>query len=175
LKDFPPIETINFDFVELKTEEIEALKNSKKKKETKIDYSIRSKNFKRIGDRGEQIVLRAERKFLEDNGRKDLSELIKHVSEKDDSVGYDILSYNLDDSQKFIEVKSTLRRIGLSNMFLTANELEVCENNDNYHFYIVYEVGGSRPKIWKVKGSDLINDINILKKPVLYKLDLKTK
>jgi hypothetical protein len=175
LKDFPPIESIKFDFVSLRTEEIEPFNGSRRKNERKIDYPLRSKNFKRIGDRGEQVVLRAERKFLEDNGRKDLSDLIEHISETDDSIGYDILSYNLDNSPKFIEVKSTLREVGVSNMFLTANELEVSENKDNYYFYIVYEVGSSRPKIWKVKGSDLINDTNIVKKPVLYKLYLKTK
>lgn len=177
LKDFPPIETLKFDFVNLQTEKIEIPKtsNNSKRKGSKIDYSNRSKKFKRIGDRGEQIVLRAERQFLEKNKKKELSILIEHISEKDDSAGYDILSFDLNGNKKFIEVKSTLRKIGKSDMFLSANELEVSEKVGNYYFYIVYEVGSERPKIWKVKSSDLINDSNVIKKPILYKLDLKTK
>jgi hypothetical protein len=174
LKTFPPIENVKFDFVDLETEEIEVM-TGVKKKIIKIDYSSRSKKNKKIGDRGEQVALKAERQFLKDNGRDDLSKLVKHISETDDSAGFDILSYDLNDNPKFIEVKSTLRQKGRTNMFLTSNELEVSEREDNYYFYIIYEVGTTRPKIWRVKGSDLINDTNIVKRPVLYKLDLKTK
>ena len=175
LKDFPPIESLKFDYVELQTDELPEPKEKRKGKETKIDYSNRSRKFKRIGDRGEQIVLRAEKLFLKKNGRKDLAELVDQISERDDSVGYDIKSYELDGTEKLIEVKSTLRKIGKSNVFLSANELQVAENENNYYFYIIYEVGSKRPKIWKIKSSDLLNDSNIVKEPILYKLNLNTK
>jgi len=58
LKDFPPIESLKFDYVELQTNVFPEPKGKGNKKGTKIDYSNRSKRFKRIGDRGEQIVLR---------------------------------------------------------------------------------------------------------------------
>jgi hypothetical protein len=175
LNDFPPIESLKFDFVDLQTNEFPESKGKKKNKGTKIDYSNRSKKFKRIGDRGEQIVLRAERQFLKKNGKKNLADLVDQISERDDSVGYDIKSYELDGTEKLIEVKSTLRKIGKSNVFLSANELQVAENEKNYYFYIIYEVGTKRPKIWKVKGSDLLNDSNIVKEPILYKLNMNTK
>ena len=175
LKDFPPIESLKFDYVELQTDELPESKEKKKSKETKVDYSNRSRKFKRIGDRGEQIVLRAERQFLKKNGRKDLAKLVDQISERDDSVGYDIKSYELDGTEKLIEVKSTLRKIGNSNIFLSANELQVAENKENYYFYIIYEVGSKRPKIWKVKSSDFLNDSNIVKEPILYKLNMNTK
>ncbi len=175
LKDFPPIETLKFDYVNLETEEFTKESGKKNKKGKKIDYTNRSKKFKRIGDRGEQIVMRAERQFLGKKGRKDLVNKIDQISERDDSVGYDILSFDLNGNKKFIEVKSTLRKIGKCNIFLSANELQVLEKKDNYYFYIVYEVGSKRPKIWKVKGSDLMNDNNVEKEPILYKLNLKTK
>jgi hypothetical protein len=117
--------------------------------------------------------LRAERQFLKKNGKKNLADLVDQISERDDSVGYDIKSYELDGTEKLIEVKSTLRKIGKSNIFLSANELQVAENEENYYFYIIYEVGTKRPKIWKVKGSDLLNDSNIVKEPILYKLNTK--
>ncbi|MFC7445321.1 DUF3883 domain-containing protein [Mesoflavibacter profundi] len=175
LKDFPPIESLKFDYVELQTDELPEPTEKKKNKETKVDYSNRSRKFKRIGDRGEQIVLRAERQFLKKNGRKDLAKLVDQISKRDDSVGYDIKSYELDGTEKLIEVKSTLRKIGNSNIFLSANELQVAENKENYYFYIIYEVGSKRPKIWKVKSSDFLNDSNIVKEPILYKLNMNTK
>ena len=175
LKDFPPIESLKFEYVNLETNEIPESKGKGKNKGTKIDYSNRSVKFKRIGDRGEQIVLRAERQFLKRNGKKDLAELVDQISERDDSVGYDIKSFDLDGTEKLIEVKSTLRKIGKSNVFLSANELQVAEKEKNYYFYIIYEVGSKLPKIWKIKGTDLLNDSNIVKEPILYKLNMNTK
>jgi len=175
LKDFPPIESLKFDYVKLLTDELPETTEKKKNKETKVDYSYRSRKFKRIGDRGEQIVLRAEKQFLKKNGRKDLAEIVDQISERDDSVGYDIKSYELDGTEKFIEVKATLRKIGNNNIFLSANELQVAENKENYYFYIIYEVGSKRPKIWKVRSSDFLNDSNIVKEPILYKLKMNTK
>ncbi|MEH6764116.1 MAG: DUF3883 domain-containing protein [Aequorivita antarctica] len=176
LKDFPPIETLKIDFVELQTEQIDPQNSGEEKsKNKKPDYSAQSKNFKRIGDRGEQIVLRAERQFLTKNGREDLAKKISHISEKDDRAGFDIMSYDLNGQEKPIEVKATLRKIGNSKFFLSANELLVSLKNNNYHFYLVYETGGKQPKIWKVKTSDLIDDKNIIKTPVLYQLNLYTK
>ncbi len=172
LKDFPPIESLKFDFVDLQTNEFSKPKEIQGSQETKVDYSNRSKNFKRIGDRGEQIVLRAEKKYLKENGREDLVGLVDQISERDDSVGYDILSFELDGREKFIEVKSTLKKIGKSNIYLSANELQVAKNKENYYFYIIYDVGSKRPKIWKVRSLDLLNDKNIVKKPILYKLNI---
>ena len=125
---------MKFDYVELQTDELPEPTEKKKNKETKVDYSNRSRKFKRIGDRGEQIVLRAEKQFLKKNGRKDLAKLVDQISERDDSVGYDIKSYELDGTEKLIEVKSTLRKTGNSNIFLSANELQVAENKENYYF-----------------------------------------
>lgn len=175
LKDFPPIESIKFDFVDLQTNEFPESNENSRNKETKIDYSNRSKRLKRIGDRGEQIVLRAEKQFLEKNGKKNLAKLVDPISEIDDSAGYDILSYELDGKEKFIEVKSTLSPTGKSNIFLSANELNVAKSQENYYFYIVYEVGSKKPKIWKVKSSDLLSDSNVIKEPILYKLNMNTE
>lgn len=176
LKDFPPIESLKFDFVNLETEEFEP-SNSKqaKGKNKKPDYLGRSKKFKRIGDRGEQIVLRAERQFLEKNGKADLAKKVDHIAERDDRAGFDILSYELDGTEKPIEVKATLRKVGRSKIFLSANELKISEEKENYHFYIIYETGSKRPKIWKIKSEKLISDKNIIKEPVLYQLNLSTK
>lgn len=176
LKDFPPIEEVKFEFVNLTTETTPEIGNNKRpKKPRKIDYSKQSKKFKRIGDRGEQIVLKAERKSLIDCGKEDLAKKVDQVSKRDDSVGYDIVSYNKNGEKIFIEVKSTIRPIGYSNIYISSNELNISENKENYFFYIVYNVGKKQPKIWKIKGTDFLNDINVKKTPILYKMRLKTK
>lgn len=177
LKDFPPIETLKFDFVNLKTEKIEKPNESKNntKKTKKPDYLGRSKRYKKIGDRGEQIVLRAETQFLEQKGKYNLAKKIEHVAEKDDTLGFDILSYDENENKKQIEVKTTLGKVGSSKIFLSANELKVAQENDNYFFYIVYEAGSKKPKIWRIKAAELLNDLNLIKEPVLYQIHMKTK
>lgn len=175
LSDFPPIENVKAEFVELDILENTNSENKKKRKSKKINYSQKSKKFKRIGDRGEQIVVQLEREYLMRNGRPDLAKKVNHISKKDDTVGYDILSFELDETEKQIEVKSTLKPIGFSQMFLSSNELEVATNKSNYNFYIVYDVGKLNPKIWKIKTDSLLENENIEMKPILYKINLKTR
>jgi len=176
LNDFPPIETLKQTFVSLTTIETKLNKEPKgNSKNKKIDYPSRSKNYKKIGDRGEQVVLRAEVDFLKKNGKSNLALKIDHVASNYDSLGYDILSYDLDGTAKPIEVKSTLKPAGLNKLFLTANELRVSQEIPNYHFYIVFEVGSKSPQIWRIKASDLIEDNNVNKEPILYELNFKTK
>jgi hypothetical protein len=175
LSDFPPIEKVKVESVELNILENLNSKGNKKRKSKKIDHSRQSKKFKRIGDRGEQIVVQFEREYLIRNGRPDLAEQVNHISKTDDTVGYDILSFEIDETKKYIEVKSTLKPIGFSQLFLTSNELEVAKSKSNYNFYIVYDVGKINPKIWKIKTRNLLDDKNIEMKPILYKINLKTK
>jgi uncharacterized protein DUF3883 len=147
LKDFPPIEDVKFEFINLKTEESYYKKSKHKKKNQKTDYSTQSKIFKRIGDRGEQIVVKAERQLLIKKGKTNLAKKVDHISNKDDTVGYDIISYDIDGNEKFIEVKSTLKPVGMCNIFISANELGIAQSKENYFIYIVYEVGSKTPKI----------------------------
>lgn len=174
LKDFPPIENVKFEFVNLQTDE-PTNSNITNKNSLKVDHSAQSKKFKRIGDRGEQIVVMAERQILTRNGREDLALKVDQISKRDDSIGYDIQSYDIDGKEKYIEVKSTLKPVGFCYIYISANELEIAENKDNYYFYIVYNVGDKKPKIWKIKGTEFLNDRNIEKKPISYKIKLITK
>lgn len=176
LKDFPPIETVKVQFINLQTEAINNKQNpANNKVSKKINYSAQSKRFKRIGDRGEQIVVMAEREKLEKYGRSDLAQKIDQISKRDDTVGYDIKSYATSGVEKYIEVKSTLKSPSFCNIYISSNELHTAKNTANYYFYIVYDIGSKNPKIWEIKGSDLIKDKNIKIKPVLYKIALKTK
>ena len=52
---------------------------------------------KRLGARGEKIVIDLERKRLSDLNKKKLAARVKQVSEETDSLGYDILSFDEDE------------------------------------------------------------------------------
>lgn len=172
-KDFPPIEKIKAEYVDLTTEEFSS--TSKRGKPGTIDYIERGKRNKKIGDRGEQIVLQAEKKFLRDNKRYDLANKVDPVYRKNDSAGFDILSYDLDEKEKLIEVKTTLGKVGKSSLYVSANELEKSMDKENYYFYIVYEADSLSPKIWRVKSENLLNDQYIKKEPILFRFSLKAQ
>jgi hypothetical protein len=174
-EDFPPIETVKFEFIDLKTDHLPANEGGKNIKRQKNDYSVQSRRYKRIGDRGEQIVVMAERDALSKNGRSDLAQKVDHISKRDDSAGFDIQSFDLDGKEKYIEVKSTVKDSGINDMYISSNELSTAKSMNNFYFYVVYNVGGKNPKIWKIKGDDFLNDANIEKCPILYRINYKTK
>jgi hypothetical protein len=110
-KELPPIEKVKFEYVNLETVAIDQIKtNSTPGKPKKPDYESQAKRYKKIGDRGEQIVMLAEKEFLKKEGKVKLAENVEQKSKDDDSLGYDILSFNLDGSEKHIEVKSSQRK-----------------------------------------------------------------
>ena len=117
----------------------------------------------------------AERQILAEKGRKSLAEKVDHISKRNDSVGYDIQSYDMDGKEKYIEVKSTLEPVGFRNIYISANELAIAKSKDNHYFYFVYDVGNKNPKIWEIKGTDFLKDRNIEKEPILYKIKFKAK
>ena len=176
LTEFPPIEEIKAEFISLVTDKMKG-KSAKKSggNSRKIDFSAQSKRFKRIGDRGEQIVAMVERQNLINNNQIDLSEKVDHIAKRDDSVGYDILSYDEKGNKKFIEVKSTIKPAGICNIYISTNELQTAREITNYYFYIVFNVDTKKPQIWKIRGTELLDDKNIIIEPVSYKIGFKTK
>jgi Protein NO VEIN, C-terminal len=84
----------------------------------------------------EEFVKREEQRRLAQAGRKDLSLLVVRVSAHDVSAGYDIRSFNVDDSPRYIEVKSsigTLIRFDWSVMERNFAD----KNGDSYWIYFV--------------------------------------
>jgi hypothetical protein len=176
LKDFPPIESVKAKFIDLQiTNHTSRPKTKSNQPPQKIDYAERSKKFKRIGDRGEQIVVMTERLHLLKKGRADLAEKVDHIAKRDDSVGYDIKSYELNGEEKYIEVKSTLKPAGVTDIYISANELSVAQSMSNYFIYVVYDVNHKEPHIWKIKGNEFLTNPNIEMKPISYKIKFKTE
>lgn len=116
----------------------------------KLDFGKEARTLKLLGDRGEKIVMDLEIKSLTEAGRSDLAKKVERVSLESDSFGYDILSFETDGTEKYIEVKATRTSVGSANFFLTANELRQAKQSRNYYIYMVYDVDSATPKVWKI-------------------------
>lgn len=85
------------------------------------------------GEKAELFVVEYEKKRI----GPPLCEKIKRISEIDVAAGYDIVSYNSDESQepdRFIEVKA----VSSSGFFWSRNEYEIAKlKGDKYFFYLV--------------------------------------
>ena len=141
------------------------------------DYERINRNKKDIGNRGEIAVLNYEKMFLSKNGRKDLADMVE-LSEND-AIGYDVLSYNLDGSEKHIEVKTNSGQSNkLLDFYLTDNEFETMESDPAYNIYYLYSIKKD-PKVHIINKEILEKQKEVYLKPVLYKIaidvELKTE
>ncbi|MEJ0089237.1 MAG: DUF3883 domain-containing protein [Limisphaerales bacterium] len=106
-----------------------------------------------LGFAGEKLVLEYEHKRLWQAGRKDLANRIEHVADsKGDHLGFDILSFETDEREKLIEVKTT--RFGsLTPFFASKNEVLVSETRENeYQLYRLFNFA-REPKLFVLPGS----------------------
>jgi hypothetical protein len=109
-----------------------------------VNYSADDNKNQELGLAGELLVLRREQEYLKVHGRSDLALEVRHVSQLDgDGLGYDILSYNLDGSEKYIEVKTTTGSAETP-FYITGNEVQFSERfSSNYYLYRVYQFDSS--------------------------------
>lgn len=101
----------------------------------------RSKAAKKIGDAGEKLVVEHEKKRLRDAGREDLVSQVRWLADKGIHPGYDILSFNEDETERWIEVKTT-KGSSISAVELTENERQTAVDAPpgRYHLYLVTKV-----------------------------------
>lgn len=93
----------------------------------KFDVAGRDARNRALGRMGEERVLAHERAGLLAAGRADLAHRIRWVSEVDgDGAGYDIASFDIDGSDRLIEVKTT-NGWERTPFHITRNELAVAE------------------------------------------------
>ncbi|TWH82560.1 DUF3883 domain-containing protein [Sedimentibacter saalensis] len=169
---FTPIQEVNYQIIDLKTKALPTSSTTGAKKgNSKVDFEEKNKYNKRIGDRGELIVLKAEEDKLK-KYKKELVKKIKHISIENDSAGYDILSFDEYGNEIYIEVKSTTAKPGDANFYLTSNELERAKGDMNYWIYIVFEVNTDAPKIWKINNPFEKNKDEIKLIPLSYNVKI---
>jgi hypothetical protein len=114
---------------------------------SKIDFIEKEIRNKHLGLLGELFILKSEIEFLKSNDKDDLARKVQHVSvEIGDSLGYDILSYDLKGNEKKIEVKTTRSDISRP-FYLTRNELVVSsKSSENYFLYRLFDFDSSLNK-----------------------------
>jgi hypothetical protein len=140
-----------------------------------IDFERRNRNQRRLGELGEQIVLRMEKMFLSENHHDDLAARVEQISTVDSSAGYDVKSYDLDGTEKHIEVKATASApSGEVTFFLTANEYLLSASLPNYFIYIVFEANTRTPKVWKIENPTRLEGISLHLVPISYKCTITT-
>lgn len=106
-----------------------------------IDWAIRDKRNRELGEHGELLVLRHEMERLIAAGREDLSMMVEHVALVDSRAGYDIRSFEVDGSEIFIEVKTTSGPRTAA-FFISANEVRASISRpDAFRIYRVFGVG----------------------------------
>ena len=142
-----------------------------KSKKTKINYLVREQKNNKLGKIGERIVYNYEVRNLKKLGNLK----VKLQSEVDDSLGYDILSYEQDGNPRYIEVKTTEHRSdnGELYFFISQNELKKAKTLKNYWIYQVYFTIDKQPIIKKLE--DPLKENKIKLQPTLYLAHVKIK
>lgn len=165
-----------FITLEINREKIQPSSKKVKGESGTIDFEKENKRHKRLGEQGEKIVFHKEKEFLTDNKRPDLAERVKLISEGDVSAGYDVLSYELDGSKKYIEVKSTSKPSSNgANFIITINEYNKAKKIKNYYLYVVFEAKSKKPKIWIIKNPLQYEGRGLYLTPISFRVEIKTK
>lgn len=140
-------------------------------KGTFTNYIDNEKENKRIGDLGELLVLQHEQEKLKTLGIRKEPE---HKSKSEgDGLGYDILSYNEQGKEIFIEVKTTVRNYDAP-FFITRNELlRSKQDNDKFFLYRLYEFddANNNAKYYRRQGDLTELCVN----PILYRAIMEAK
>lgn len=105
----------------------------------KINYLEREQQNRNLGELGEELVIEFEKWHLANQGKEKFAEQIKWISkEEGDGAGFDILSRNLNGTDKYIEVKTT-KLAKETPIFFSKNELDFSVNHKkNFHLYRLF-------------------------------------
>lgn len=123
----------------------------------KRDYLEREARNRSLGLAGELLVMEYEARRLYDMGAKTYANRIEHVSkDKGDGAGYDILSFDGDGRERFIEVKTTAY-VAETPFFVTPNEVAFSsEQADRFHLYRLFSFR-KKPQMFTLGGAVTAN------------------
>lgn len=132
----------------------------------KVNFLEKEQQNRRLGLLGEEFVFKYEKWNLLKLGKHNLSENVEWIAkDQGDGAGFDILSKNLNGTDKYIEVKTT--RLGKETPFyFSSNEFNFSiENSKNFHLYRLFNF---EDKVGMFIKNGSLNDIchNI---PINYK------
>lgn len=118
----------------------------------KINYLEREQNNRNLGEAGERFALEYEKWQLIKAGKESLADKVEWVSkEQGDGAGFDILSRNLNGTDRYIEVKTT--KLGKeAPFFFSKNEFDFStQHSERYHLYRIFNFV-EKPKMFAVQG-----------------------
>jgi len=106
----------------------------------KFDVAGRDERNRKLGKAGEKFILAHEKSTLALQGRKDLAEAVRWVSQEDgDGAGYDIASFTKDGDSRLIEVKTT-NGWERTPFHISRNELAVADaRSQNWHLLRLWD------------------------------------
>ncbi len=169
-----PVENIVLEVSTINSSEINTSTSKVNFTPTTTNYIQNNIENKRIGDLGELWVINYEKQKLLKANKSKLSEKVKHVAkDKGDGLGYDILSFDTNGNEIFIEVKTTKGKVN-STFYITRNELEKSKiEQDDFYIYRVfnYDNENSKTELLIIKG-DLTKLCEV---PLTYKVNMKKK
>ncbi|MBN8608776.1 MAG: DUF3883 domain-containing protein, partial [Caulobacterales bacterium] len=114
----------------------------------KVDHVKKATKDDAVGKLGEEFAFQFERWRLRNH--PDLLGKIEHVSKTDDTLGYDILSFETDGTPRYVEVKSTVGPIE-TRFFISANEVACAQAKGAT--YLILRVGDlpDHPKCCEIR------------------------
>jgi len=119
----------------------------------KIDFITKSKRDAAVGLRGEELVVYYEQKTLNNLGLSELANKVKWVAKEADGYGYDVLSFDENGNEKYIEVKTTTIKTHKQPFDISQNEVKTSKDKrDQYWIYRIYNVENEQPKFYKTQG-----------------------
>lgn len=136
--------------------------------ETEIDYIKQLEKQMEIGNLAEEIILNSEIEFLR-NDYPDLAKKVRSVA-NNPKLGFDIISFEIDGTQKQIEVKAISTNKINKSFFLSRNEFKKSKEYPNYYLYCVSELSLEKPKILRIKQPNFENENDFKMEPMTYKI-----
>lgn len=169
-----PAKEVHLDMVSKPEDSLDA-KERKDRIRSKdgIDYSDQQKRNQETGDIGEKLVLANEI----DKARKwglseDLVSQIRRVSLESDDYGFDILCFDQNGKEHYIEVKTTKASSNSLSFVLTQNELDHARKYGSaYSIVMVFDVE-QNPRIWDMGNPFVSEPCKVNIKPIKYLVEV---
>lgn len=118
----------------------------------KRDYFEREARNRSLGKAGELFIVQYEQWRLSELGVGQLADRVEHVAEtQGDGLGYDVLSFEPDGRERYIEVKTTAHD-AITPFFVSSNEVEFArEQAERFRLYRLFHFR-SDPKFFELPG-----------------------
>ena len=119
----------------------------------KRDYAAREARNSSLGQAGEELVVQFEQYRLSKTGNDRLAAKVEHVSKSQgDGLGFDVLSFDTNGKERFIEVKTTTFAKETP-FYASSSELRFAQQNaERFFLYRLFEFKKT-PKCYTLPGA----------------------